>query len=104
MSLPYTVRHAIHPSANKTLTTQQLRDNFLIAEIFIDDTITSTYSFYDRFIIGGAKPVTKPLELESPDILKADFFLQRREIGIINVGDTGTVLADDQKFTLKKRS
>lgn len=103
MSLPYTIRHAIHPTANKTFTTEQLRDNFLIEEIFIDDSITCTYSFYDRFITGGAKPVTKPLELEAPDILKAEFFLQRREIGIINVGDTGTVVADDQKFTLKKR-
>lgn len=103
MSLPYTIRHAIHPAANKTFTTEQLRDTFLIEEIFIDDSITCTYSFYDRFITGGAKPVSKPLELEAPDILKADYFLQRREIGIINVGDTGTVVADDQKFILKKR-
>jgi 4-deoxy-L-threo-5-hexosulose-uronate ketol-isomerase len=80
-----------------------LRGNFLIEEVFIDDTITCTYSFHDRFIAGGAKPVAKPLTLESPDILKADFFLQRREIGIINVGDTGTVVADDQKFVLKNK-
>lgn len=103
MSLPYTSRHAIHPSATKTFTTEQLRGNFLIEDIFIDDTITCTYSFHDRFIAGGAKPVTKPLTLDSPDILKADFFLQRRELGIINVGDTGTVVADDQKFVLKNK-
>ncbi|HEU5291825.1 MAG TPA: 5-dehydro-4-deoxy-D-glucuronate isomerase [Cyclobacteriaceae bacterium] len=103
MNLPYPTRHAIHPASSKTLTTEQLRENFLIEDIFIDDKITSTYSFYDRFITGGAKPVTKPLELGTPDILKSDFFLQRREMGIINVGDTGIVLADDQQYTLQKR-
>src|SRR5688572_30548742 len=103
MSLPFTIRHTIHPSANKTLTTQEQRDNFLIEDVFIDNTITCTYSFYDRYITGGAKPLAKPLSLDTPDILKADFFLQRREIGIINVGDTGTVIADDQKFILKNK-
>src|SRR6187399_3325029 len=103
MNLPHNLRHTIHPSANKTFTTQQLRENFLIEDVFIDNVITCTYSFYDRFITGGAKPVAKSLTLETPDILKADFFLQRREIGIINVGDTGTVVADDQKFILKNK-
>jgi 4-deoxy-L-threo-5-hexosulose-uronate ketol-isomerase len=103
MNLPFSTRHAILPSDSRTLTTEQMRGNFLIEEIFSDDKITSTYSFYDRFIVGGAKPVTKPLELVSLDILKAEFFLERREIGIINVGDTGTVIADGEKFSLKKR-
>src|SRR5690349_11432009 len=103
MTSPNTPRHAIHPTAVQTFTTQQLRENFLIEGIFIDDTITSTYSFYDRFIAGGVKPIKQALELNALDILKADFFLQRREIGIINVGDTGSVVVDGQEFSLKKR-
>lgn len=103
MSLPYTTRHAVHPSAGKTFTTAQLRENFLVEDVFVDNVITCTYSFHDRFIAGGAKPVAKPLSLEAPDILKADFFLQRREIGIINVGGTGTVVVEGEKYTLKYR-
>jgi 4-deoxy-L-threo-5-hexosulose-uronate ketol-isomerase len=103
MSLPYTTRHTIHPSANKTLTTEQLRENYLIEDIFIEDTITCIYSFYDRFITGGAKPIKQPLTLSAPDILKATFFLERREIGIINVGDTGVIVADGEKITLKNK-
>jgi 4-deoxy-L-threo-5-hexosulose-uronate ketol-isomerase len=97
------IRHSVHPLAYKTFTTSELRDNFLIEEIFIDNAITCTYLFYDRFIVGGAKPVNKSLTLECTEILKADFFLQRREIGIINVGDTGTVSVDGEKFSLKNK-
>lgn len=103
MSLPYNTRHSIHPSANKNLDSSELRKNYLLESTFIDDSITCTYLFYDRFIVGGAKPVTKSLTLDAPDILKADFFLQRREIGIINVGNTGIVVADGEKFSLKNK-
>lgn len=103
MSHPYTVYHSIHPEANKSFNTDDLRKNYLLSEIFVDNTITCSYLFYDRFITGGAKPITQPLTLESPDILKAGYFLERREIGIINVGGTGTVIADNEKFTLQNK-
>jgi 4-deoxy-L-threo-5-hexosulose-uronate ketol-isomerase len=103
MNLPHTIRHAIHPSAYKTFTTQQLRENFLIEDVFIDQGITCTYSFHDRFITGGVKPIAQSIALGVPDILKAAYFLERREIGIINVGDVGTVVADGEKFTLKSK-
>src|SRR5690606_29382004 len=58
---------------------------------------------YDRFMAGGAMPATKPVILEAPTILKADFFLQRREMGIINIGAAGTVQVDGQEFELQHK-
>ena len=93
-------RYAIHPEQFKQLTTDQLRKGFLVDILFQDDTICATYTHYDRLIIGGAKPVTKPLLLPAYDSLKSDFFLQRREIGIINVGGNGKVSVDGHDHLL----
>ena len=87
-----------------TFTTEQLRDLFLIEHIFSDDHIQLTYTIYDRMIIGGAKPVNKTLSLQNPDKLKANYFLERREMGIINVGGEGTVTADGESFHIGKLS
>jgi 4-deoxy-L-threo-5-hexosulose-uronate ketol-isomerase len=103
MSQPFTLRHSISPSETKTLSTAQLRQHYLIEEIFIGDTITCTYTFHDRFIVGGAMPVTKTLSLKAPDILKASYFLERRELGIINVGAPGIVIVDGKEFNLNTK-
>lgn len=89
-------------SARETalMKTSDLRENFLIPEIFLEDEVCLTLSFYDRFIAGGAMPVNKKLELPNPENLKAAYFLERREMGIINVGGKGLIEADDQKFEL----
>lgn len=87
-----------------TFNTQQIRDNFLIEHIFTPDTIELTYSIYDRMIIGGANPVNQKLTLGNPDKLKANFFLERREMGIINVGGMGKITADGQTFEIGKLS
>lgn len=96
----HTSRYAIHPSQYRTFTTSQLRENFLIENIFVQDEISLVYTHYDRLIVGGANPVSKPLTLQTFDSLKADFFLQRREIGIINVGGKGTISVDGTTYTL----
>src|SRR5687768_13591998 len=93
-------RYAIHPDACKTFQTEQLREAFLIEKVFEDNKITVVYTHYDRLIIGGVKPVSESVLLTTYDFLKADFFLQRREIGIINVGSTGSVLVDGHEFVL----
>jgi len=93
-------RYAIHPDACKTFQTEQLREAFLIEKVFEDNKITVVYTHYDRLIIGGVKPVSESVLLTTYDFLKADFFLQRREIGIINVGSTGSVLVDGHAFVL----
>lgn len=98
--MQHRLRHAIHPTQYKTFTTSDLREHFLIDPIFVADDISLLYTLYDRFIVGGAQPLSKPLKLEAFDTLKADFFLQRREIGIINVGGTGSVSVDGTRYTL----
>jgi 4-deoxy-L-threo-5-hexosulose-uronate ketol-isomerase len=101
MSISYSIRHAIHPEDAKSYSTQQLRNAFLVEEVFRTDAIELIYTHYDRFIVGGAKPKSAPLSLRPIPPLKADYFLERRELGIINVGDTGSVMADGHEFTLK---
>lgn len=93
-------RYAIHPDAYKTFHTEQLREAFLIENIFKDNQVSTVYSHYDRFIIGGVKPVSAKVSLQPFNSLKAEFFLQRREIGIINVGAKGLVIVDGTTFTL----
>jgi 4-deoxy-L-threo-5-hexosulose-uronate ketol-isomerase len=93
-------RYAIDPNTSKTFQSNQLREAFLIQNIFKDDEVSLVYSHYDRLIIGGIKPVSNVVALHTCDFLKADFFLQRREIGIINVGSKGTVMVDGQEFSL----
>ncbi|MCC8408319.1 5-dehydro-4-deoxy-D-glucuronate isomerase [Mucilaginibacter sp. UR6-1] len=96
-------RYAHHPEDVKTYTTEKLREHFLIPTLFEDDTIRLVYTMYDRYIVGGAFPVSKPLVLETIDELKADYFLERRELGIINVGGKGIVKVDGVVYELSKK-
>jgi 4-deoxy-L-threo-5-hexosulose-uronate ketol-isomerase len=91
-------------SAKETaqMNTSELRSNFLIENLMADDKLSLVYSHYDRVIVGGAKPVSKTLSLETQDELKADYFLQRRELGIINVGGDGVIEANGESFSLRK--
>jgi len=100
MSVNYESRYAIGPNETKALDTPALRANFLIEKVFIDDAIQLAYTHYDRYIAGGAKPVSKPLSLETIDELKAPYFLERRELGIINVGGSGKVSVDGEVHEL----
>lgn len=91
-------RYSSHPDDVKSYDTQMLRKNFLIENIFLPDQILLTYSMFDRLIAGGIMPVEKELLLGSPSELKADYFLERREIGIINTGGDAEISADDEIF------
>ena len=96
------VRFQNSPGETKEMNTEQLRENFLIQDLMKDDAVQLIYSHYDRVIVGGAKPLSKTLDLPNPSELRADYFLERRELGIINVGEEGTVIADGQSFLLNK--
>jgi 4-deoxy-L-threo-5-hexosulose-uronate ketol-isomerase len=96
------IRYAISPDETKRLNTEQLREKFLVEDLFRDNEVRLVYSHYDRMIIGGVKPLTKTILLPNEEALKADYFLERRELGIINVGGAGIVLADENKFTVNK--
>lgn len=99
-----TIRHASHPDEYASYTTQQLRSHFLIESLFEVNTIRITYSEYDRLIIGGACPQgTTPLPLTTFDELKSSCFLERREIGIINVGAPGVVTVDGTAYLIKNK-
>lgn len=95
------IRHAISPRETASLNTEALRQEFLIRGIFTPGDINLTYSHYDRMIIGGVDP-RAPLTLTPHPSLRANFFLERREIGIINVGGPGRVLAGAETFNLDK--
>ena len=94
------LRHAAHPDDVRKYDTDKLREAFLIKDIFREDEITVVYSMYDRLIVGGAMPVNGKLKLEPVDELKAKDFLDRREIGIINVGGEAEIVAGETVYKL----
>jgi 4-deoxy-L-threo-5-hexosulose-uronate ketol-isomerase len=94
------IRYAAHPDDVKGYDTLRIRKDFLVENIFLPGEISLVYSFYDRFIVGGAMPVGTKLFLETIDALKSGQFLDRREMGIINVGGAAVVFTEKQDFTL----
>jgi 4-deoxy-L-threo-5-hexosulose-uronate ketol-isomerase len=100
MSTTIETRYSSHPEDFKKYPTQEIRDKFLIENIFIPNQITGIYTMEDRLIVGGIHPVDKPLQLESVDQLKAPYFLERREIGIINVGAGCIIDVDGESINL----
>jgi 4-deoxy-L-threo-5-hexosulose-uronate ketol-isomerase len=96
------IRFQNSPAEVKGMDTQGLRANFLMQQLMVDDEIKLVYSHYDRVIIGGAKPVNKAIDLPGEPELRADHFLQRREIGIINVGGKGKIYVDGQSYDINK--
>lgn len=93
-------RYAVHPEDFKKYDTERIRKEFLLENVMVNDQISLAYSQYDRYIVGGAVPVNKALELDPIDDLKADFFLERREMGIINVGGAGRVVTENKSYEL----
>ncbi len=96
------IRFQSSPKEVKGMCTEELRANFLVQQLMKPDEITLVYSHYDRVIIGGVKPLQKKVELPNEAELRADYFLMRREIGIINVGGAGSVEADGVSYELNK--
>lgn len=95
-------RHAASPKEVATMNTGEIRENFLIGDMMQDDNFSFTYSHYDRAIIGSVVPVSKDMELPNFPNLKSEYFLERRELGIINIGGPGHVLADGLPFDINK--
>lgn len=96
------IRFEHSPKEVSTMSTAELREAFLTDNLMQDNVIQLLYTHYDRVIMGGAKPVGKKLVLETHAELKAAYFLERRELGIINVGGKGKVSADGQSQELNK--
>lgn len=95
------VRRAIHPKDFENYTTDEIRKEFLLQNLFIPGKLRLTYTYYDRMIVGGVCP-NKPLPFEAGKEMGPDHFLARREVGIINVGAKGAVMVDGETYTLDK--
>lgn len=93
-------RYAVGPNEVKDYDTQQLRNEFLADKLMLEGEVSWIYTHYERFMVGGAVPTSTPLTLETLDALKSDLFLFRRELGIINVGGQGKVIADGESFIM----
>ena len=96
----YKIQTACHPDDVKNYDTERLRSSFLMEKVMSPDEINLTYTLYDRLIYGGAMPVNKTLILETFDELKAEHFLDRRELGVINVGGAGVVTVDGKEYPM----
>lgn len=94
------VRYDTHPNDAMYYTTEELRGHYLIENLFETGKINTVYSHVDRIIVGGATPGKEALKLEAGDELRAAYFLERRELGIINIGAPGKVTLDGVEYKL----
>ena len=95
-----TVRQASSNVDAKHYDTERIRREYLVENVMVPDEINMVYSMFDRIVAGGAVPVKEELVLLPPDILRAEFFTQRREVGIINVGGPGSVKVGEEVYHL----
>jgi len=97
------IRMSASPRDAKTYTTQRLREEFLIQDLFQADEIKLVYSHIDRIITGSAVPVNQKLKLEAGSELRAAYFLERREMGVINIGGPGVICVDGKEYAVNHR-
>ncbi|HCR5489466.1 TPA: 5-dehydro-4-deoxy-D-glucuronate isomerase, partial [Shigella boydii] len=99
------VRQSIHSAHAKTLDTQGLHNEFLVEKVFVADEYTMVYSHIDRIIVGGIMPITKTVSVggEVGKQLGVSYFLERRELGVINIGGAGTITVDGQCYEIGHR-
>lgn len=99
----YTIRHAVGQRETAAMSTQELRDNFQIPDLFEADVVSLTYTHYDRMIVGGAMPVHAKLALAAIKPTGTKSFLERRELIVVNVGGAGTIDTGGQTHRLETR-
>ncbi len=100
MTVNYTERYAVHPDDFETYNNARLRENFHVGGLFKPGEINLVYTLIDRFIVGGACPAGNPLTLATIDPLKSRNFLDRRELGAINVGGPGRITVDGSSYDI----
>ncbi|WP_071130739.1 5-dehydro-4-deoxy-D-glucuronate isomerase [Enterococcus timonensis] len=96
-------RYTHSPEDIRHYSTEDLRREFLVEKIFVPGEIALTYTHNDRMIFGGVTPTTEPLEITLSKELGVDFFLERRELGVINIGGPGVIEIDGKKDDMKKQ-
>lgn len=95
-------RYESSPKETAGMNTAELRNNFLMETLFSANQIHLTYSHYDRMILGGAMPTSETVTLGTYEDLKSEYFLERREMGIINVAGDGKITVDGQAYNINK--
>ena len=93
-------RYSRDPQSFARMNTAEIRDEFLVDDLFVPGEIKLVYSNIDRMIVGSAVPTTKPLSLEAGAELRAEYFTERREIGVFNVGEPGSITVDSQDYKM----
>ena len=96
------IRHACSRKETAAMNTQSLRENYLIESLFKENQVELVYSHYDRMVVGGVMPQNESILLPNTEGLKAHYFLERRELGIMNLGGSGVVKADGETFPMNK--
>ncbi|WP_461204996.1 5-dehydro-4-deoxy-D-glucuronate isomerase [Clostridium sp. DL1XJH146] len=97
------IRYASHPEDSKKYDTTELREKYLIEGLFVKGEIKMVYSHIDRIIAGSVCPTEEALTIEANKEIGADYFLERRELGVINIGAAGAVYLDGEKFEMEAR-
>lgn len=103
MATTYDERFAVHQDDYVHYDTKRLRELFLVSGLFKPGNVHLSYTHYDRIIVGGVAPVAEPILLEAIDLLKAKYFLERRELGVINIGGSGSVQVDGERFEIRPK-
>jgi 4-deoxy-L-threo-5-hexosulose-uronate ketol-isomerase len=97
------VLYVSDPIRFSRMTTEEIRQSFLLGSLFAPDTISLWYLDVDRTIVGSAVPVKKPLKLSGSKEIASEYFSQRREIGVLNIGGKGTITVDEISFDLENK-
>ena len=97
------IRYASNNKDAKNYDTQRLRDEYLIENLFMENEIKLVYSHIDRIIVGGIFPITEKIKLKGGKELGSNFFLERRELGVINIGGSGIIILDNEEFILNNK-
>ena len=98
------LRHATHPDDLALLDPATLKERFVADELFVAGEITLVYTHHDRMVLGGVVALPgAPLTLGAPDDLRAEYFLERRELAVVAVGDGGVVVVDGERYTLANK-
>lgn len=96
-------RYSTHPDQIKTFTTEDIRKHYLIEELFVPGEMKLVYTMEDRAIVGGITPAGEAIFLKGCNEIKADYFLERREVGIFNVGGSGTIIVDGEPYVMENK-
>lgn len=94
------IRYAVSPKECKKMSTEELRNSFLVSNLFEENKINMTYAYDDRMIVGGCFPINETLNISNGQETGTEYFMQRREMGVLNIGGKGLIIIDNDEYEL----